>query len=103
MVSRTRSQKNITIRDVVFNEVEMAFKKTDDVGKNTETCDEELEQVEIPIKVSMLMLNCISLMKSKKKQKMLRKLRKLSMTTYCREIGREESSNHLRDLGMQIL
>ena len=34
----------ITSRDVVFNEAEMAFKKTDDV-------EEELEQIEIPVEV----------------------------------------------------
>src|SRR4051812_11190612 len=37
----------ITSRDVVFNEGEMAFKKTDDDGRNVE----ELEQVEIPVEV----------------------------------------------------
>src|SRR3954463_4251018 len=41
----------ITSRDVVFNEAEMAFKKIDDVGRSTETSDEELEQVEIPFEV----------------------------------------------------
>src|SRR3954465_3159116 len=41
----------ITSRDVVFNEAKMAFKKTDDVGRSTETSDEELEQVEIPVEV----------------------------------------------------
>src|SRR3954465_5682219 len=29
----------------------MAFKKTDDVGRSTETSDEEVEQVEIPVEV----------------------------------------------------
>src|SRR3954471_23054695 len=37
----------ITSRDVVFNEAEVAFKKTDDDGRSAE----ELEQVEIPVEV----------------------------------------------------
>ena len=41
----------ITSRDVVFNEAEMAFKKTDDVGRSAEVSNEELEQVEIPVEV----------------------------------------------------
>src|SRR3954469_4973645 len=44
-------KRSIASRDVVFNEAEMAFKKTDDVGRSTETSDEELEQVEIPVEV----------------------------------------------------
>lgn len=36
----------ITSRDVVFNEAEMTFKKTDDVGRA-----EELEQEDISVKV----------------------------------------------------
>src|SRR3954469_12737999 len=41
----------IISRDVVFNEAEMAFKKTDDVSRSTETSNEELEHVEIPVEV----------------------------------------------------
>src|SRR3954470_16357279 len=41
----------IISRDVVFNETEMAFKKTNDVSRSIETSDEELEQVEIPVEV----------------------------------------------------
>src|ERR1051325_7757471 len=41
----------ITSRDVVFNEAEMAFKKTNDVVRSAEVSDEELEQVEIPVEV----------------------------------------------------
>src|ERR1051325_11967287 len=41
----------ITSRDAVFNEAEMAFKKTNDVGRSAEVSDKELEQVEIPVEV----------------------------------------------------
>src|ERR1044072_5311851 len=41
----------ITSRDVVFNEAEMAFKKTDNVGRSAEVSDEELEHVEIPVEM----------------------------------------------------
>ena len=39
----------IISRDVVFNEAEMAFKKTDDVGRSAEIYEEELEHEEIPV------------------------------------------------------
>ena len=45
------NRRIITSRDVVFNEAEMAFKKTNDVVRSAEVSDEELEQVEIPVEV----------------------------------------------------
>lgn len=44
-------QMCITSRDVVFNEEEMTFNKKDDVGRNAEISEEELEHEEIPVEV----------------------------------------------------
>lgn len=41
----------IICQDVVFNEAEMAFNKTDDVGLSIKICEEELEHEEIPVEV----------------------------------------------------
>lgn len=41
----------IISRDEVFNETEMAFKKTDDVYRSTKISIEEMEQEKIPIEV----------------------------------------------------
>lgn len=41
----------ITSRDIVFNEAEMEFKKTNDIGRNAEISKEELEQGKILVEV----------------------------------------------------
>lgn len=44
-------RRYIISRDVVFNEAEMAFKKTDDAGRNAKISDEQQEHGEIYVKV----------------------------------------------------
>lgn len=84
----TGHKRCIISRYVVFNEAEIAFKKTDDVGRSTKISEEKLEQEDVFVEVEHVDVELHNQMKSKKNQKLLSNMRRLIMTTWWQETGR---------------